>query len=46
MEIFNCYVSLPAGNQWWARIPIFFPVEIQTEGWQARVAGLDTGKLT
>ena len=24
----------------------FFPVEIQTEGWQARVAGLDTGKLT
>ena len=23
-----------------------FPVEIQTEGWQARVAGLDTGKLT
>ena len=22
----------------------FSPVEIQTEGWQARVAGLDTGK--
>ena len=24
----------------------FFPVEIQTEGCQARVAGFDTGKLT
>ena len=44
MAIFNCYVSLPAGNM--RKDSNFFPLEIQTGGWQAKVAGLDTGKLT